>query len=64
MLDFGKNRQARMRLMDEWGMATVVVPGKRKIYYANPIGNTGENGLYEMFDKVFGKRPDKVKGCV
>lgn len=49
MLDFGKNGQARMRLMDEWGMAIVVVPGGRKIYYAKQIGNTGESGLYEMF---------------
>ena len=49
LLDFGKNGQARMRLMDEWGMVIVVVPGGRKLYYAKQIGNTGESGLYEMF---------------
>lgn len=49
LLDFGKNGQARMRLMDEWGAVIVVVPGGRKLYYAKQIGNTGESGLYEMF---------------
>ena len=49
LLDFGKNGQARMRLMDEWGTVIMVIPGGRKLYYAKQIGNTGESGLYEMF---------------
>lgn len=49
MSDFGKNGQAWMWFMDEWGIAIVVVPGGRKIHHAKQIGNTGESGLYEMF---------------
>lgn len=49
MLDFGKNGQARMRLMDEWGTAVQVVPGGRRVFYAKPIGSTGRSAVYELF---------------
>ena len=49
MPDFGKNGQARMRLMDEWGTAVQVVPGGRRVFYAKPIGSTGRSAVYELF---------------
>lgn len=49
MLDFGRNGQARMRLMDEWGTAVQVVPGGRRVFYAKPIGSTGRSAVYELF---------------